>query len=45
MCNIYKRPREPELEIGVFNRLPSNLKLIGLNGGELFLREDLVELF
>ncbi|MCM8795460.1 MAG: radical SAM protein [Candidatus Omnitrophica bacterium] len=45
MCNIWKRSEGDELEAKYFSRLPEDLKIIGLTGGEPFLREDIVEVY
>lgn len=45
MCKIWQRSDPYELEAGYFNNLPPQLKIIGLTGGEPFLREDIAEVY
>jgi len=47
MCFIWKKPRQPELttkEIESFFMRSNNFSWVGLTGGELFLREDLLDI-
>ena len=44
LCNIWMNPSRDELELKYFQRLPSNLRNIGISGGEPTLRDDLVDL-
>ena len=47
MCSIWKKPRVPELtvaEIESFFKRSNNLSWVGLTGGEIFLREDLLDI-
>jgi len=47
MCRIWKKPRLPELttkQIESFFSRSNSFSWIGLTGGEIFLREDLIEI-
>ncbi|MBF0491144.1 MAG: radical SAM protein [Candidatus Omnitrophica bacterium] len=47
MCSIWKRSRIPELttaEIEAFFKKSNNFSWVGLTGGEIFLREDIIDI-
>ena len=44
MCDIWRKPRVPELVPGDYRRLPGTLREINITGGEPLLRDDLAEI-